>query len=146
MSRKRCHRRPLPALPPRGLRPRLTPDQLLDLGLVHHQQLDALVTGQATEATLWDLVGSVLTWSRVAELLQLGTEEMLEQMALATRLVERYRATGVISLQPNEAELARDGVAVMTELARIVDRPTAVAAADWSEAKLDAMRPAAATA
>jgi hypothetical protein len=137
--RKRCNRRQIQPLPPRGLRPGLADDQVRDLSLVHHVNLDALARGQADESLLWEFVGGVLTWSRVADLLDAGVDEMRAQLELATRLVERYGATGRIVFRGIELQAARRGVVVMDMLAEQVDRPTAVAAADWSERKVNEM-------
>lgn len=137
--RKRCNRRPVVALPPRGLRPKLTPDQLLDLGLAHLVNLDTLAKGEADESTLWQWVGGCLTWSRVAELLEVGEAEMVQQLALVADVVERYGRTGRAVFTGPEYQLAKLGVAYMDDLAAIVDRATAVVAADWSEAKCAAM-------
>lgn len=136
MSRKRCHRRVVVPLPPRGLRPMLVRDQVRDLAICHLQTLDCLVRGTPTEATLWDLVGAVLTWSRAADLTGRHVDEMRAQLELATRVVERYGRTGRIGLTGVEYQAARLGVEVMDDLAETIDRPTAVAAADWGEARL----------
>jgi hypothetical protein len=133
MSRKRCIRRIVLALPPRGLRPRLAPDQVRDLGLAHVVNLDVIARGEADEAILWQWVGGILTWSRVAELLQAGVPEMHEQLELATRLIERYGRTGRVGFSGPDYQAARDGLQVMDRLAEIVDKPTALAAVEWSE-------------
>lgn len=140
MSRCTSPRRPRwQPMPPRGLRPRLTPDQLLDLGLAHVVNLDAIARGEADESLLWQWVGGVLTWSRVAVLLDRGAPEMLEQVRLAARLVQRYGRTGRVLFTGTDYQLAKAGIEVMDELARHVDRPTAIAAANWSEAKVAQM-------
>jgi hypothetical protein len=136
--RKHCRRHPQPSIP-RWLRPRLHSAQLRDLELVHLVNLDAIARGDADEQTLWQVVGGVFTWSRVADLLRLGVDDMRAQLELATRLVERYGATGRILFTGPEYQLAKRGVEVMDELARRVDRPTAVAAAEWSEARVNAL-------
>jgi hypothetical protein len=136
--RKHCPRHPQPRMP-RWLRPRLASDQLRDLELVHLVNLDAIARGDADEQTLWQVVGGVFTWSRVADLLRLGSDDMRAQLELATRLVERYGRTGRIVFTGPEYQLAKRGVDVMDELARRVDRPTAVAAAEWSEARVNAL-------
>lgn len=124
---------------PRALRPRLASDQVRDLAMVHLVNLDAIARGQADEATLWQWIGGVLTWSRVAELMQVGAPEMQRQIELTESVVRRYGSTGRIGFSGPEYQLAKEGVDVMDELARLVDRPTAVAAADWSEARVNAM-------
>lgn len=121
---------------PRAFRPRLDASQRRDLGLCHIEALDSIVRGEANEQTLWDWVGSVLTWSKTAELLSTGVEEMTLQLDLATRLINRYRATGRIGFTGPDLQLAKVGVMVMDELATITDQPTASQAADWSEAML----------
>lgn len=127
------------AQPPRGLRPRLTREQLLDLGLAHAINLDAIARGEADEPMLWDWAGAVLTWSRVAVMLDRGVPEMTEQLHLAARLVERYGRTGRVIFSGPDYQTAKTGLQVMDELARHVDRPTAIAAANWSERKVAEM-------
>ena len=136
MSRKHCTRRAIVPLPPRGLRPRLTRDQVRSLGICHIQNLDAVAGGRGTEDTLWHIVEAALTWSRVAEKLRAGEPEMGEQLALATALVVRYERTGKVLFTGSEYQLAKRGVEVMDQLSEIVDRPTAVDAVGWSEHKL----------
>lgn len=79
---------------PRAFRPKLKPDQLLDLGLCHVQNLDAIATGAAEPSIIWDYVGGVLTWWRVSRLLQLGMPEMDLQLEVAMRMVERLGRSG----------------------------------------------------
>lgn len=138
MSRKRCHRRPVVPLPPRGLRPKLTDDQRRDLGLAHIVNLDTLAKGEADEDTLWQWVGGCLTWSRVAELLQVGVDEMKAQLELVATVVDRFGRTGRAVFTGPEYQLAKAGVGFMDDLAAVVDRPTAIAAADWSEERCNA--------
>lgn len=137
--RKRCHRRVTVPMPPRGLRPKLSRSQLQDLGLAHIENLDTLHTGQADEATLWQWAGGCLTWSRVAELLKVGEAEMTAQLELVATVVQRFGCTGVASfIDDDEYELAKLGVGYMDDLAELVDLPTAMAAAEWSEARCNA--------
>ena len=139
MTRKHTPRRRITPLPPRGLRPRLTRDQLLDLGLAHVVNLDLIARGEAGEPMLWDYAGAVLTWSRVAILLDRGVPEMAAQLGLAARLVERYGRSGRVLFTGTDYQLAKAGVEIMDELAALVDRPTAIAAANWSERKVEQM-------
>ena len=139
MTRKHTPRRRVTPLPPRGLRPRLTRDQLLDLGLAHVVNLDVIARGEAGEPLLWDYAGAVLTWSRVAILLDRGVPEMTEQLRLSARLIERYGRTGRVLFDGTDYQLAKAGIDVMDQLAAIVDRPTAIAAANWSEGKVAQM-------
>lgn len=123
----------------RGLRPKLVRGQRRDLALCHIQNLDAIAKGEGNEDILWHWVGGVLTWSRVAQHLGVGVDEMAEQLQLSTRVIDRYRATGRIVFTGPDYQLAKTGVDVMDQLADKVDRPTAIAAADWSEAKITEM-------
>jgi hypothetical protein len=117
MSRKACRRRVTIPLPPRGLRPKL----------------------HASDDMVWHWAGSVLTWSKVAELLGVGTNEMAEQLRLSTRLVERFGRTGRLVFSGPDYQLAKLGIGYMDDLAELVDHPTAVIAAAWSEAQLQHM-------
>ena len=136
---RRRKRIPRPALPPPGLRPKLRRDQLRDLALCHLETLDAIAKGEGKSATLWDFAGAALTWSKAAELMQIGEAEMTAQLELALSLIERYKRTGRVAFSGPEYQAAKDGVAVMDELARIVDHPRAVIAAEWSERRLQAI-------
>lgn len=140
MSRKRCNRKPVRALPPRCFRPKLDAGQRRDLDLAHLVNLDAIAAGDADEGILWHIAGAVLTWTRVAELLGQGVEEMLQQMDLVSRVIARYGVTGVIGFEANDYDAARTGIAVMESLADLVDQPTAIAAAEWSERQVEGMR------
>jgi len=122
---------------PRAFRPKLDRGQLLNLGLAHIVNLDSIARGEAGEDTLWQWVGGTLTWCKVAEALGVEVEAMNQQLQLATRLVERYGRTGRVVFTGEDYQLAKEGVGVMDLLAEKVDRPTAVMAADWSEAKVN---------
>lgn len=139
MTRKRCHRRQVIALPPRGLRARMTPDTLSTLAIVHVTNLDEISRGSASEQTLWDFCGAVFTWARVAEMLQLGAVEMTQQLDLAASVVERYSRSGRIGFSGPEYQTAKLGVMVMDALAEAVDVDTAKLAAEWSEERLNSL-------
>lgn len=133
MTRKRNHsRRPITALPPRGLRPHLPPEQLTTIGIVHMTNLDDIARGRGGEEVLWHVVEAAFTWSRVAEKLQQGHTDMAVQLELATRLVERYGRTGIVAFTGLEYQVAKLGTQVMDLLAEMVDKHTAVEAALWS--------------
>lgn len=139
MKRKRIPR--WPPLPPRGLRPKLTKDQVRDLGLVHISNLDKIVRGEGDEAVLWHWVEAALTWSYVAGVLQRrsfetyreAADSMRLQFSIAESVIERYGRTGRVGFSGPEYQQARDACEWMDALAEVVDRPTAIAAADWSE-------------
>ena len=139
MTRKRTPRRIWLPVPPRGLRPLLACDQVRDLSLVHNVNLDSIATGQADEATLWQTVAGALTWSRIADRLGLGEDEMAMQLHMLEGVVQRYSRSGKVGFTGTEYQLAKRGVLVQDELARIVDRHTAVEAAEWSEQRVNQM-------
>lgn len=143
MSRKRCHRRVIVPMPPRGLRPKLQADQVRDLAMAHLVNLDAIARGQADVDVLWQWAGGVYTWYRVAQLLGEGEPEMMLQLELSTRVLERRLARGRVIFTGPEYQLAKEGVDVMDALASQVDRATAIAAAEWSEARLSELAAAA---
>lgn len=138
MKRRRPQSRAeLLARMPRAFRPRLARDQVNELGLCHNENHDAIVKGDADWDVMWSYVGSVLTWWRVSRELQAGVPEMDVLLQVATRLVERYGRHGVVRFDGPDLQLARDGVAYMDQLAELVDRPTAMAAAAWSESEVN---------
>lgn len=143
MTRKHTHRRAVIPQPPRGLRKKLTSQQVRDLSLVHHVNLDAIAKGDANELTLWHAVAGALTWSRVATMLRHREAEMVQQLAVLEALVTRYGRTGRILFTGPEYQLAKAGVQLMDDLAELVDEPTALAAADWSEARIEQLKAAA---
>jgi hypothetical protein len=136
MSRKRCNRRPVVPMLPKGLRPKLARDQMLDLAIVHISNLDDMAKGLGTPDLLWQITGGVLTWSRVAEKTGQHVETMREQLDLMRAVTDRWTRTGRVLFTGPEYQAAKRGVQVMDELALIVDRATAVEAANWSEDEL----------
>lgn len=139
MKRRPLSRVELLARLPRAFRPKLRPDQLRDLGLSHNENLDAIAKGTAQPSMLWEYIGGVLTWWKVARLLEIGAPEMDLQLEVATRLVERFGRTNRVLFDGTDLQLARTGVMVMDQLAELVDLPTATIAADWSQAEVDRM-------
>ena len=139
MSRKHTRRRVIVPLPPRGLRPKLDRGQLVDLGLAHTANLDAIARGGASVDILWQTAGGVFTWWRVAQLLGVGEPEMQQQLQMIEHVLERFTRTGRVGFTGPEYQLAKVGVEVMDQLAEIVDRHTAVIAAEWSEQKINAL-------
>jgi len=77
--------------------------------------------------------------SKAAELLDIGVSEMAEQLLMLEAVVLRFKRTGRIGFSGPEYQLARDGVVVMDLIAEACDRPTAIAAAAWSEKRIDAL-------
>lgn len=140
MTRKHSHRRAVIPQPPRGLRKKLTSQQVRDLSLVHHVNLDAIAMGDANELTLWHAVAGALAWSGVATMLRHREAKMAQQLAVLEALVTRYGRTGRILFTGPEYQLAKAGVRLMDDLAELVDEPTALAAADWSEARIGQLK------
>lgn len=126
----------------RATKRRLAADQVRDLAMAHNINLDAIAHGQADASILWQWVGGIYTWWRVAELLGQGVPEMQLQIDLATSVVERYGRTGRVGFSGAQLQQARDGVSAMDQLAELVDRPTAIAAAEWSERKVNQLETA----
>ena len=139
MSRKRTRRRMVVPMPPPGLRPKLSRDQVADLSLAHIVNLDSIARGEATEELLWQWAGGVLTWLRAAQLLGEGEVQMDEQCELVGEVVRRYGRTGKILFTGPEYQRAKTGTIVMDLLAERVDRATALQAADWGEAQMNAL-------
>lgn len=123
----------------RGLRPKLDDSQLRDLALVHAANLDTICSGGGCNEVLCDIVAGVLTWSRVAELLGTGVDEMNEQLQMVERVVARYIKHKRVAFDGTDLQIARRGLDVMDALASLSDRATAIAAADWSERRMHEM-------
>lgn len=138
-SRHRLSRADLIARLPRGLRPKLLPDQIRDLSLAHIVNLDAVHRGEASSEILWQMFGGVLTWLTVAERLGQGIDEMQLQHDLMARMLARFVRTGQVTFAAGEYEVARRGVEVMDALAELVDRATALHAAEVSERLVQAI-------
>lgn len=132
----RANKADLLARMPRAFRPKLSRNQVLDLGLCHVVNLDDIAAGRGTYHTMWDWVASVLTWHHAAQAMQLGVDELEVQLQVCMRLIERYGRTGRVAFDGPDYQLAKAGLDVMDQLAQLVDRPTAIAAADWSEKRL----------
>ena len=129
----------LSRMPHLAPRPKLRHDQIIDLGICHHENHDAIVLGSADTEVMWHFVESVLTWWSVAQALGAGVAEMDEQIEVATRLVERWSRTGRVRFDGPDLQLARLGVGYMDDLAGLVDLPTALAASTWSNAEVNRM-------
>ena len=129
-----------PAPDPLALVQKLPAGDVLSLRIAHIDTLAQITTGHATAQTLWDWVSNVLTWSRAADLIGMGQEEMGFQLQLGLDLVARWKRTGRVGFDGPGLQLARHGVDVMDELARQVSRHVAREAALWSEEQLAQMR------
>jgi hypothetical protein len=125
------HRKPLAA------------DQVRDLSVSHHVNLDVICSGTAEASMLWQFIGGVMCWWKAAQLLQAGVPEMDVQLEVAARLCERWSRTGRVLFDGPDMQLARDGVVYMDQLAQLVDVATACQAADWSQREVERLEAAA---
>lgn len=141
MKRRRLTHAELLDRMPRAFRPKLAPDQVRDLAVVHLENLDAIANGEGTPELMWQVAGGIFTWHRVAEKLQAGVPEMTALLDLVERLIERFKRTGRVGFSGTEYQLARHGVDYMDQLAEIVDRRTAIEAAEYSERLLAELQP-----
>lgn len=113
----------------------LSQQQIEQLDQAHEENARALLSGQATEEQLWHWVGGVLTWSRAAQLMELGEAEMDPQLELLTAVLNRWSETGCIQILPAEHQVVLDGVVIQSLLAKATTQAAAALAADWSEAE-----------
>jgi hypothetical protein len=145
--RKRCRRRVITPRPPAGLRERLGPEAIRALSMAHNVNHADLVGGRATPQVMWQWAGGCLTWSRAAQLVGIGQEEMDAQLALCDRVIQRFKATGRIELlctdDLDERELSRIGVICTDQLAELIDVDRAIEAVEWSMRQIHALYPTA---
>ena len=143
-------RKPVSAIPA-WLRPKLGKSQIEGLGLVHIVNLDAIQSGKADEQILWDMVTTVLAWSKVAEIRNVGHEHIIPQLTLAADVVTRFKECGRIEFKDAaQYDLAKYGVEVMDAMAAMVDAHTAEVAVVWANQEIQSWiactkRPAAET-
>jgi hypothetical protein len=142
MSRKRCHRITRAALPPKGLRIMLKPETRRALAIAHHTHVDLVARGQATIDTVWEMAAAALGWLRMAQALEMGEPEMHADIDVLMALLQRWERTGRVGYSGPELQQARAGLEVVDELARLIDWPTACAAINWAEDKVNAIRDA----
>jgi len=141
MSRKRCRREPVQAMPPRGLRPRFGPNELRSLSLTHIACIDAMARGQANEFNLSKWILAVYTWARVAEIIGAGIEEMRAQLHLIDAVSTRFLRDRRVILSGPEYQLAKAGLGYMDDLAELSDRSVSDAANNWVKQYLASLRP-----
>jgi hypothetical protein len=123
---------------PRWLRPKLNRTSLLELGLAHWQNLDALHRGEGTPEIMWHIGGGLLTWWEAAKALRMHKDDMQEQIRLFDRVLAHWHATGKVAW-PCEADylLARTGAEIMDELAERIDLYTATKVSIWAENRIN---------
>jgi hypothetical protein len=130
--KKHTKRRVVAPIPPMW-RPRITKSQQTALEVGHLALLDAIVKGDGTLEVALQWAGAVYTWRTVAQILDLGIEEMAAQVVVLDSMIDRYRKHGRIGFSGPEYQAAKDGVDVMAALAERADRFTAIAAAEAGE-------------
>jgi hypothetical protein len=123
---------------PRWLRPKLSKALQLETGMCHIVNHDAVARGNCTDTViLYDYVHTVMAWSRVAELIGQGIEEMVVQLELAKRVEDHHNATGYITYTtPTDMDLGAIGVEVMDALAEQVDEQTFTDAVVWADRQM----------
>lgn len=148
---KTAHRRAAHAkrdMLPKFWQPKLTPDQASTCELVHWDLITRFTSGTATSDDLWDWIETGLTYSEMMRLLEADgtpfTEEakvaILEQLESYTGVIERYRTTGRVGFNGAQLLTARAAAEVMDSLITMDRFGFAVRAAEWSTAKMEALR------
>jgi len=138
-SRQRNRQEGPRARPPPGLRKKFTREELRALALIHISLVDTLIAG-ATLPQLWEWMGTVLSWSKVAQACRIGEDEIDVVVDLAARLGKRFEDDGFVVLDAAEAEIAHTGSIVMDLLAATVDVEVAASVGSWATETLGAMR------
>ena len=73
--------------------------------MCHRVNLDAVHTGHAEPAILWDWLGWALVRWKVAELEGAGELETQGQLEVATRMVERFARTGFVLFDEHDYQV-----------------------------------------
>lgn len=114
---------------------RLTRTQAEGLKGVHSSNAEELCDSPNSDV-MWRWAAGLLTWSYVAARLEVGEAEIDPQLALATRVLERFRETGVVTLDAQEKLLMLHGAHICDALVRETPEALAIEAAHWSEAQI----------
>lgn len=115
---------------------RLPRSQRTSLGLVHVENVAQLCGPNPTPELLWQWAGGLLTWSYVANKMDVGVPELDLQLQLSTAVIRRFAATRVVQLRIEEKALAKQGAPICDALAAEVSVALAMEAALWSEAQM----------
>lgn len=117
-----------------GLRPKLQHETTRDLELVHLELLDAFTRGEANEETAYQIVAGLLTHWAMADTRDLEcTAVLLGGIECMASVIERADRTGRWGLSGPEYQTLKQCVDYEDAVARMIDAPTAMRAADWSE-------------
>lgn len=99
---------------------RLTPTDLLDLDLLHHQQLDAMRSSTADVTHFSGWYADITLWAEWAELKKLHVARMRNQRLLAaTLLVQAW--TDDFTVTDEQYQQLKLGVVTMGQLASVAD-------------------------
>lgn len=130
------------ALPPPGLRPKLGAAKVWAIAINMQQNVSDLTVGTMDDNILWDFIGGVLTWKRVAEVLKyqdaFAVLNDVYTTAAASAAVS-WITKGVARFTEDELRKVYESLPWCEALAQEVDVVTATAAANWSQSLLDRM-------
>ncbi len=130
------------ALPPPGLRPKLGAAKVWAIAINMQQNVSDLTVGTMDDNILWDFIGGVLTWKRVAEVLKYQDAfAVLNDVytTAAASAVVSWITKGVARFTEDESRKVYESLPWCEALAQEVDVVTATAAANWSQSLLDRM-------
>lgn len=138
----RSTQRPREVLPPAWLRPKMSTAKVWAVTINMQTNVVELTKGTADDSILWDFIGGVLTWKKVAE--TLGYQEayaLLEgiYIEVASSLSAGWIVSGVAQLSEEHSRRCFDALPWCEALAETVDMITATASASWSQQVLDAL-------
>ena len=131
------------ALPPPGMRQMLGQAKVWAVLINMESNIAAIRSGEANVATLWDFIGGLLTWQRVAFERRFTEAEavMLRvRNQVIVGLIERWDATGAITMPDDELKLMTEALPWIEALAENCDETTARAAAIWGQQNVDMLR------
>lgn len=128
------------ALPPPGMRPKLSDAKVWAIAINMQSNVDELTEGTMNDSILWDFIGGVLTWKRVAEALKYeDAYAVLNDIytTAAASAVAGWIVKGVAKFSVDESRKVFESLPWCEALAKEVDLVTATAAANWSQSMLD---------
>ena len=136
------------AKPPPGLRPKLQRSQVIDLGLAHLANVDAIAKGDGTPEILWQLAGGAYTWLAAASTMaERDPQAFAEALAAMQAMVvvcddvaQRWQRTGRVGFSGPELLAAREAVGWMDALAEVVERDDAIVCAEIGEQRCNRMQ------
>lgn len=130
------------ALPPPGMRPKLGTAKVWAIAINMQTNLAALTQGTEDQSILWDFVGGVLTWKRVAEAGRHAEASRIMSTVynvVLPAVIGDWIRTGVAKFSQEDALIAAESHPWAEALAEHVDLVTAKAAASWSEGQLSGL-------